>query len=382
MINFFVPRSANHCIRDYLQARGLPIAEHVQVIEHERLASLTRLTLGGTVFAALDQATAAASAACALIHDWLRAADPTVVVLNDPRKVLRRFELLTRLYQTGCNRFRVIRALDDPRGLRYPVFIRPEHRHDGSLTPLLHDRRALDRALGELMFRGIALSDLIIVEFCDTSDANAVYRKYSAMRIGDVILPRHLHASGDWVTKSENSLRDEALIKEELAYLEGHPHEQWLRQVFDLAHIEYGRIDYGVYRGEPQVWEINMNPTLGRNAARAPRPEADRYRHLQEPGRTIAHQRMLEAFRTIDVPPPSREIDIVIDPVVRARLDVEAAQASRTSLAAAPAGRLERHPRIRRFVKSAIFTAAAPVAPVLAQVMRHRHRHRLARHEG
>nr|AHZ45571.1 hypothetical protein [uncultured bacterium] len=378
MINFFVPGAATHCIRDYLRGRGQPIAEQVHVVEHDRLGSLTRLPLGGTIFAALDQTSAAASAACAVIYDHLASASPPVAVLNDPRKVLRRFELLTRLHQSGCNRFRVIRALDDPRGLRYPVFIRPEHRHDGSLTPLLRDRRSLDRTLGELMFRGITLSDLLIVEFCDTSDASGVYRKYSAMRIGDVILPRHLHVSGDWVTKSENSFRNESFIREELAYLEEHPHERWLRQVFDLAHIEYGRIDYGMYRGEPQVWEINMNPTIGRNAARPTRPDADRHRHLQEPGRAVSHQQMLEAFRRIDASTPSRELDIVIDPALRARLDVEAAQASRQSRAAAVTDRVARHPRIRRLVKNAIFTAAGPVAPVLAEVMRRRHRHRVA----
>lgn len=377
MINFFVPGSANHCIRDYLQGRGQPIAKQMHVVEHEHLRTLTRLPLGGAIFAALDQTRVAASATCAVIYDQLASA--AVPVLNDPRKVLRRFELLTHLHESGCNRFRVIRALDDPRGLRYPVFIRPEDRHDGSVTPLLHDRRTLDRTLGELMFRGIALSDLLIVEFCDTSDANGVYRKYSAMRIGDVILPRHLHISGDWVTKSENSFRNESFIKEELAYLEEHPHERWLRQVFDLAHIEYGRIDYGMYRGEPQVWEINMNPTLGRNAARGPRPDADRYRQLQEPGRTMAHERMLEAFRALDVAPPSREIDVVLDPVLRARLEVEA-QAAHQPRPAAGSGHVA-HPRLRRFVKNAIFTAAAPVAPVLAQAMRHRHRRRLTRQE-
>jgi hypothetical protein len=379
MINFFVPRAATHCIRDYLQARGRPIAEQVHVVEHERLGSLTHVPLGGTIFAALDQASLAASAACAVIHNHLACAAPAVALLNDPRKVLRRFELLTRLHQSGCNRFRAIRALDDPRGLRFPVFIRAEDRHDGSLTPLLHDRRTLDRTLGELVFRGIGLSDLLIVEFCDASDGNGLYRKYSAMRIGDVILPRHFHMSTDWVTKSENSLGDESVIREELAYLERHPHERWLRQVFELAHIEYGRIDYGMHRGEPQVWEINMNPTLGRNAARGPRPETDHHRRLRAPGRAMAHQQMLEAFRRIDVPVSFGEIDIGIDPVLRARLDDEAAQPGRQSRAAAAAGRIGRHPRLRRFVKNAIFTAAAPVAPMLAQVMRHRHRHRVAR---
>lgn len=382
MINFFVTEAASHGIRDYLQARGLPIADRMRVVEYERLREITRLPLGGTVFAALDQTTAAATAAASLIHDQLASADPAVAVLNNPRKVLRRFDLLTRLYETGCNRFRVIRALDDPRALRFPVFIRREHRHDGSLTPLLHDQRALDRALGELVFRGMGLTDLLIVEFCDTSDGDGLFRKYSAMRIGDVILPRHLHVSRDWVTKSENTLREEPLITEERAYLEGHPHERWLWHVFNLAQIAYGRIDYGIYRGEPQVWEINTNPTLGRNAARAARPDGDRDRHLREPGRAIAHHRMLEAFRRIDLPEASRELSIVIDPLLRTRLSFERARAGRRSAALAAVARIGRHPGIRRLVKGAVFTAAAPVAPMLARAMRLRHRHRPKKQEN
>lgn len=375
MINFFVTQAGSHSIRDYLQARGLPIVDRMRVVEYERLGAITRLPLGGTVFAALDQTTAAATAAAALIHNQLSAAVPSVPVLNDPRRVLRRFDLLTRLYETGCNRFSVIRALDDPSALRFPVFIRPEHRHDGSLTPLLHNRRALDRALAELVFRGIGLTGLLIVEFCDTSDGDGLFRKYSAMRIGDIILPRHLHVSRDWVTKSENALREASLVKEELAYVEDHPHERWLWHVFNMAQIGYGRIDYGIYRGEPQAWEINMNPTLGRNAARAARPDRDRDRHLREPGRAMAHRRMLEAFRRIDLPAVSREIPIVIDPLLSTRLGFEEARAGRSAAMAAVA-RIGRYPRIRRLVKTAVFTAAAPIAPMLVRAMRLRHRHR------
>ena len=371
MINFLVHRAGTHCIRDYLQARGRAIANRVHVVEHEDLGRLTHLPLGGTIFAALDEATPAATAACALIHDQLASADASVARLNDPRKVLRRFDLLTGLHEAGCNHFRVIRALDDPRGLRFPVFIRPEHRHDGSLTSLLPDRRALDRALAELVFRGMALSDLLVVEFCDTSDGHGLFRKYSAMRIGDVILPRHLHVSRDWVTKSGNSLGGEALIKEELAYLEHHPHERWLRQVFATAHIEYGRIDYGIHRGEPQVWEINMNATLGRNAKRAPRQDDQGDRRLRESGRAKAHQRMLEAFNQLDPPGPAREVPIVVDQPLRSRLDREATQVGRQSVAEV-VGR--GHPRIRRLMKHAVSTSVAAVAPVVTRFMRRRYR--------
>ena len=32
--------------------------------------------------------------------------------------------------------------------------------------------------------------------------------------------------------------------------------------MFQIAGIDYGRIDYSMLDGEPQVWEINTNPTV------------------------------------------------------------------------------------------------------------------------
>lgn len=81
--------------------------------------------------------------------------------------------------------------------------------HNGSMTPLLHDRRALDRALVDLAVRGISAQELLIVEFCDTSGPDGLFRKYSAMRIGDTIIPRHLHAATKWIAKSASSADEE-----------------------------------------------------------------------------------------------------------------------------------------------------------------------------
>jgi hypothetical protein len=49
------------------------------------------------------------------------------------------------------------------------------------------------------------------------------------------------------------------MVAEEWAYLHDNPHERELRQVCELARIDYGRIDYAVVDGRIQVWEINSN---------------------------------------------------------------------------------------------------------------------------
>ena len=45
----------------------------------------------------------------------------------------------------------------------------------------------------------------------------------------------------------------EARIAEELRYLRENPHEAELREIFSLARVEYGRIDYGVVDGRIQT---------------------------------------------------------------------------------------------------------------------------------
>lgn len=52
------------------------------------------------------------------------------------------------------------------------------------------------------------------------------------------------------------------MLAEEHDYVEKNPHEGRLREVFRLARIDYGRMDYGMLDGQVQVWEINTNPTI------------------------------------------------------------------------------------------------------------------------
>jgi hypothetical protein len=42
------------------------------------------------------------------------------------------------------------------------------------------------------------------------------------------------------------------------------PHKEKLLEIFRLAGIGFGRIDYGIKDGNIQTWEINTLPTFGR----------------------------------------------------------------------------------------------------------------------
>src|SRR5262249_37550000 len=50
--------------------------------------------------------------------------------------------------------------------------------------------------------------------------------------------------------------------REQQEYLEANPHRSWLAGLFQLAGIDYGRIDYSLLAGKPQIWEINTHPTV------------------------------------------------------------------------------------------------------------------------
>jgi hypothetical protein len=105
---------------------------------------------------------------------------------------------------------------------------------------------------------------LLVVEFCDTKDEHGIYRKYSAYKIRDRVVPRYVECSRDWMVKWDWRIFDRVRADEEIRYLETNPHDAWIREIFEVAGIDYGRVDYGVLDGIPQVWEINTNPTIGR----------------------------------------------------------------------------------------------------------------------
>jgi hypothetical protein len=188
-------------------------------------------------------------------------------ILNHPARVLRRYDALNKLYAEGVNSFRAVRACDSLEAIRFPVFLRRGDDHRGNLTPLLQDQAALDRGLKYVRRQGNRLSDILVVEFCDTSDQAGVFRKYSAFVVDKKVLPRHLLFGHNWNLKKP-SLKTDELEQEQMTYLETNPHQDFVADAFRRTNIDYGRIDYGVLRSAPQVWEINTHPTVAKLADR------------------------------------------------------------------------------------------------------------------
>ena len=182
----------------------------------------------------------------------------TALILNHPARSMRRLELLQTLHERGLNSFGVYPAVERPTPSRWPVFLRDENEHAGNFSTLLHSQQELERELASM---GDRLEGQVVVEFCDTADTAGVVRKYGAFCVRDHILARQIHFSRHWVVRVPD-LREPETGTEELEYVESNPHREELREIFTLARIDYGRVDYSVKDGKVQVWEINTNPMI------------------------------------------------------------------------------------------------------------------------
>jgi hypothetical protein len=324
VIHFFVPEAGTFTIRRYLEVHGEGLRGRLEPTTYRSLWRGGSLPAGSCVFAAIDRLTASERRTAVELWETLRSAGPDVAMLNHPGRALTRLPLLQLLASEGTNRFHAFRASDDVSGSRYPVFVREANRHNGPLTGLLDGPRAVSRELRRLRWKGYDPDELLVVEFCDTSDAEGVYRKYAAYVVGDRIVPKSLRFSRHWMVKATHTGWNERRVEEEFAYLRDNPHEEALREIARRARIEYGRFDYSLRQGELQVWEINTNPTIGpgpRHRSRAPR---DRYWELRQPGKRLFRKRFRRAWHAVDAGgDATQEIPFRLSPGRRARITAE-----------------------------------------------------------
>lgn len=279
MIFYLVTREHGYTIRPYVDGWN-----RMRLVSYEDLFTKSHCDPGTYIFTDVDRLIPSERRLAASV--WRQLADraPAVRLLNDPARVPARYELLCTLAQAGTNRYRAWLASDDLGRVRFPAFVRVANEHTGSLTPLLRTGAELGRALRWARLQGYRPRDLLVVEFCDTADADGVYRKYSAFIVGDEVLPRHLFLSRQWLIKKPD-LDGDAFAGERDAYLWTNPHAAKLRAICRRVGIDYGRVDYSMLGDDPQVWEINTNPTILQLAERL----TDAFARLDATGADSAH---------------------------------------------------------------------------------------------
>jgi hypothetical protein len=151
----------------------------------------------------------------------------------------------------------------------------------------------------------------------------------AAYRVGDAIIPVQFLRGRHWVLKWEEADHSEEAMTEQLDYVRRNPHEAWVRRAFELAGIEYGRIDYGVCGEHLALWEINLNPTPGPTRGRAPLLLPPPAEALVQDARRLFHSMMEPALRALD--PGTRDGSAVVrlTPGPLARMKAELARTRR-----------------------------------------------------
>jgi len=258
---YYLSRSAHsYTITSYLESWGLQTAaSFIRPLSYEKLWKTKKLRLGTYIFSDIERLTPEEAEATSNIWQQLNSSEHKSYLLNHPTRSKRRYGLLRSLYSEGINQFNVYRLTEYRQPQKYPVFIRSENDHTGNLTSLLHTPEDLDQAVSQILNSGQSLEDKIITEFFSTVGDDKIFRKYSAFIVGEKIIPRHLFFSKKWMIKSPK-LAEKEQLAEEYRYVTENPHESALREIFQMADIQYGRIDYSLVNGMPQVWEINTNP--------------------------------------------------------------------------------------------------------------------------
>lgn len=88
-----------------------------------------------------------------------------------------------------------------------------------------------------------------------------MYRQFKAFNVGGRIIPLGINISSHWVAKwGKNFTPTEAMLNESLVYVNTNPFKDQILDIFRLAKIDYGRMDFSVLNDQIQVWEINTNP--------------------------------------------------------------------------------------------------------------------------
>lgn len=261
MIYFLVKRAHTDCPASLGTGFGYAIPRH-SVVAYEDFFLAESASPGTYIFCDLERLSNLELLAAAEITALMKR-EPGFRVLNDPARSRTRYGFLRAMREAGLNDFDAYRADGFPKPRRFPVFIRVEADHLASLTPLLQDQAALEAELERLASAAKPLRSLIVIEYCAEPVFPGVWRRLGTFRIGKSY---HLHdvvSEDNWNVKyGKMGLVDEATYEEDHRRLESGFMLEELRRAFEIAEIDYGRADFGLVGGRPQVYEINTNPYI------------------------------------------------------------------------------------------------------------------------
>jgi hypothetical protein len=263
MVRFLTTRGHEYTAKNLAQGRmhGATVPP-CTVENYDQFLRKKDVPCGAYIFTDMERLTPYELRMAAEAYSAL-AGDGRCRVLNNPARVMSRYELLRNLREEGINEFDVIRADERRWPDRYPVFLRHEQNHRGPLSKdLMHDREELAVALKKTRAEGISLRGLLIVGYAAEAFEGLWFRKFNTFRVGKEVFAHHMVAEDSWVVKfgKENVKSPQKNKDFEQEFVKGNWNADLLRRVFEIAGIEYGRADWGIVAGRTQVYEINTNP--------------------------------------------------------------------------------------------------------------------------
>lgn len=307
MIVVLTTRSHSYTHRSLTAERRLDVRLQTYDVVFRR----RRLPVATYIFTDLDRLSYFELELATRLYRQLRRAG--LETLNDPARVSQRFKLLRQLKSAGINDFNVWSLNDVDMPDRYPVFLRTACAHRGVLTGLLENRAALERAIAAAVDQGIPERELLAVEYCAEPVEPGLFRKLSVYRIGERMISATCVHDRQWVAKmGVEGIASPALYEDELRIVRDNPHGESLRRVFSMANVDYGRADFALVGGRPQVYEINTNPLIKAPQSHPVKERVQSY--------AIVHDRLVTAFAELDDASSAGHVDISVDPVVRSGL--------------------------------------------------------------
>ena len=257
MLAFIISEDHQYAVRDVLETREHPLHGRVFILSYREFLSLPVLPRATYLFLDIERLTPERLISVPKRIAQLERAMPGIRIVNRPDRIVDRLTIMRRLFEAGINDFRVLPVTHPPEDLRYPVFLRGMQDHEGPRSTLMATPEELTRAVAELP----SPDGFAITEYIDARNAEGLHEKRSYMRIADQLFPAARDVSRNWVCKGEYSNPEGVPQPDiELAFLNGTEDREALRHAFEVTGIEYGRADYAVVDGHPQLFEINTNP--------------------------------------------------------------------------------------------------------------------------
>ncbi|MGZ9811864.1 hypothetical protein ACXN5S_15480 [Pseudoroseicyclus sp. H15] len=243
-------------------ARTAELGAEMVALSWEELFARKWLEGGSYLFTDFDRLSPSELKAAGLIAGKLKGAGSQVT--NDARRFLRREQLIARLAERRLNTYLCWRPAAGEWPTRYPVFLRSSSGHMAPNRKLLHDEAEARARVSERLRRGDVLSDLILVEYRgEPIMGTEGFRRYSAYRLRDRIIRANSVHQDHWVVKGGmTGLASPEDYAAELREMSDFPQEAEVRRVFEVAGMEFGRLDFGLAGGRVETWEINTNPDM------------------------------------------------------------------------------------------------------------------------